>query len=553
MNTGFKSKISPAVLIYDQEKIINKYSSELGSFMRKMIERFFLLKYENVHFINQQKARALLYYSLLMVVLLSFLILVYSLLDTKGGGRAIIGAGVIILIVLISLFFLQKGYLNGAVMAYLIPTVLIVTTARFINAARIPYGGFSSYIYYCFYLIVYVAVFGKKYMVPLLSLFFIVVNIIFYFSVKGHLSGETLEIASAGVANSTPTFLIIGLMSYINIYLTEKSNNLHREEAEINKKQFLLISNLFSSIKNISAKLQQTASNFNLTSGAIAEGAKNQAAILEESSASMEEMASTIENVSREISGQSESINEIDSIMGDLNSLINNLTERAGAIMKESDRAIGLADNAVNNSAAALEGISKMKESSEQIKSIIELISEIADQTNLLALNAAIESARAGEAGRGFAVVSDEISKLAEKSTQAAKEIGKLITETGANISSGFYLFGELDVHIRKMKETLVVSEKLSREMNDSALEQMKLSNKVKDSIHRVNGVSSNVTSAMNEQSKTSFVLSNSLSSASEITQKNAGSSIEVSDMTTDLLETTGKLLELLNKAENNS
>jgi methyl-accepting chemotaxis protein len=197
----------------------------------------------------------------------------------------------------------------------------------------------------------------------------------------------------------------------------------------------------------------------------------------------------------------------------------------------------------------ALDGMRRIQHSSEQIKSIIELISEIADQTNLLALNAAIESARAGDAGRGFAVVSDEISKLADKSTQSAKEIEALIAETGKNIDADFHLFNELDIHIRKMKDTLVVSEKLSREMNSSAMEQLRLSSKVKDSIHNVNVVSGNVNLAMSEQSKTSLVLSNSLADASGITQKNAESSMAVSDMTSELLEETEKLLDLINKA----
>jgi methyl-accepting chemotaxis protein len=519
--------------------------------MQNILERFFLSEYKKAHFINQQKAKALMYYNLLMVALLIILMITYSFINPAGMMRAIIGANSIILFVFLSFIFLKRGYLTGAVMVYLIPTVLLITAARFINALRIPYGGFTSYLYYCFYLIVFTAVFGKKYMVPLISIYFLAVNIIFYFFIKGSLSGVTLEIAGTGVANSTPGLLIVGVVSYINIYLTEKSNSLHKEEADINKKQFLIISNLFTSIKDISAKLQATASSFNQTSGDIADGARNQAAILEESSASMEEMAGTIENVSKEIASQSESINEIDRIMGDLNSLINNLTERAGAIKAESDRAIILADNAVKNSAVALEGMRKIQNSSEQIKSIIELISEIADQTNLLALNAAIESARAGEAGRGFAVVSDEISKLADKSTQSAKEIGALITETGKNINTDFHLFNELDIHIRKMKETLIVSEKFSREMNESALQQLNLSSRVKDSIHGANIISGNVNLAMNEQSKTSFVLSNSLAGASEITQKNAESSAEVSDMTADLLASTERLLELIKSAEN--
>ncbi len=66
-------------------------------------------------------------------------------------------------------------------------------------------------------------------------------------------------------------------------------------------------------------------------------------------------------------------------------------------------------------------------ESSVQIGEIIEVISDIAKRTNILALNATIEAARAGEAGRGFAVVADEVRMLAERSSQAAKDIAAII------------------------------------------------------------------------------------------------------------------------------
>ncbi|MFE7152083.1 methyl-accepting chemotaxis protein, partial [Heyndrickxia sporothermodurans] len=73
------------------------------------------------------------------------------------------------------------------------------------------------------------------------------------------------------------------------------------------------------------------------------------------------------------------------------------------------------------------ERVKELKKASDQVHSIISIITSVAEQTNLLALNAAIESARAGEYGKGFSVVAGEVRKLAEKTKKSIGNISTLI------------------------------------------------------------------------------------------------------------------------------
>ena len=134
-----------------------------------------------------------------------------------------------------------------------------------------------------------------------------------------------------------------------------------------------------------------------------------------------------------------------------------------------------------------------------EIGEIIEVISDIANRTNLLALNATIEAARAGEAGRGFAVVADEVRVLAERSSQAAKDIAALIETIQAGTSEavmamehgtdevekGTRYVDEAGTALKQIIEMVQVSSRSITEISGAFQQQTKASSDIAEAMKR--------------------------------------------------------------------
>ncbi|GAB2534007.1 protoglobin domain-containing protein [Gracilibacillus alcaliphilus] len=109
---------------------------------------------------------------------------------------------------------------------------------------------------------------------------------------------------------------------------------------------------------------------------------------------------------------------------------------------------------------------------SQQIESIIRLVTDIAEQTNLLALNAAIEAARAGEEGKGFAVVADEVRKLSEQTKSSVKNVTALIKETNDQVSKVTDYVNDMEDSVssssQNMRHTYQFFEELVEKMHES-------------------------------------------------------------------------------------
>ena len=280
------------------------------------------------------------------------------------------------------------------------------------------------------------------------------------------------------------------------------------------------------------AKMHQVADSSNVIAGEV--------------TASTQDMSIRIEEASRGAEVQSDRVRETSTAMNEMNNTIQSVAQNASQASTTTVQAKEMAmegaqavEQVMQTVHAVTENADKLKErmmeldkQTEGIGTIIGVINDIADQTNLLALNAAIEAARAGEAGRGFAVVADEVRKLAEKTMEATKEVGTVISgiqnETSANVQ-------QVDVTATQITNMA----KLAQEASSRLTSIVALVEAAADQVQAI-------ATAAEEQSATSYHVTNAVEEVSQISAQTTDNMHAAEQAIASLAKQANALRELI-------
>lgn len=285
-----------------------------------------------------------------------------------------------------------------------------------------------------------------------------------YFSLKHHPSiNKEMINGMKEIAAGNRSGKVDGTSSY-HITFNELIAFLDR----VREKFFSFSKNVHTKGENLAGIGENAMEKADIVRAAIDEvgrGLQKQLVATEESALSMEEMAQAIEDLSirsNQISEQSNTTLE--------------LTQEGNVKLKDSLEKMEQFNQTINTTFHA---INKLGEKSQEIGTIVKVITGISEQINLLALNAAIEAARAGEHGKGFAVVADEVRKLAEQSRQSSSEVSNIVRniqeETGIVVNSmqqGTEEFKDTNTNILEvgtMFEQILSTTKVIAENNENS------------------------------------------------------------------------------------
>lgn len=299
-------------------------------------------------------------------------------------------------------------------------------------------------------------------------------------------------------------------------------------------------------IKSAISALATSSEELIVTASSLEENSKVQAGSVNEISV---ELNLVVESIRETVDFIGEQVNDISNtavLITGLEVMSTRISDNMGSVRKQSEISINISTDGANLVTSAADAMKLVIESSKKISDIVSIINEISDKINLLSLNASIEAARAGDAGKGFAVVAEEIGKLADNTSNQAKEINSLSIEIGKSVNYGNKMVEEIKNSISSIKDIIIKNSTLIEEINTLTFKQAENHDQIRNAMKSLEQKANNIIKVSNFQKSNSESIKSAMEKILHFAMETKNGAVSIAETSEELSVDAEKLIQLI-------
>jgi methyl-accepting chemotaxis protein len=278
------------------------------------------------------------------------------------------------------------------------------------------------------------------------------------------------------------------------------------------------VHNIITEFSTTATELNASTEKLSHTAKETEQGVISQQSEIQQVVTAVREMAAVVDDVASNVTQTADNAEEAD--------------REANSGKGVVTRTMSQIENLAADINAAADVIDKLRQETDSIGSVLDVIRGIAEQTNLLALNAAIEAARAGEQGRGFAVVADEVRTLASRTQTSTQEIQEMIERLQAGAREAVQM---MEKGTSQAEESVKQAEEASRSLEA-----------ITGGVSSIKDKTNQIASASEEQSAATREMERNMDNIAGVARQTAEGSVEIASSTVELVAMAASMAKIV-------